>query len=410
MSTLEKASSALRRSSVKLLSLGSGHSDLQMVISQLRDVKAAARTFASTQNATMQDMVKWSLKDENRAIQDAVCQVAELVGVWAEVQKEFGESVKEFRKHFEMIVEGQRSMDTAKTGLEAADAKVLKTKKDMKRAVKAKAADADLREIERRMEASERERERCQIDVFDHVREHEIVKMIRIKDGLIKVTQAYLDMTRKGEILFTAGKFIACQIPDCADCEIADIKYTGSGATMQAVITAKQKVAHYTNRESSEVHVLPEIAAAAAIASSSSSSSSSPPADASEQPPPYSVNPPPSNPFFDDDELSSAAASSPNASGGGASVINVGGGGGGRLYPRLEHSFQSPQAPVSLEQEQRRQQSRRRYSEQTASNRRRSSSTHNPSSSEQQQFMSRSLVEDDLEQGGVKGMDQATLN
>ena len=75
---MDKASSALRRSSVKLMSFGNGHGDLQMIISQLRDVKASSRTFAAAQEAAMQDMFKWAMRDENRAIQDSVCQVCQL--------------------------------------------------------------------------------------------------------------------------------------------------------------------------------------------------------------------------------------------------------------------------------------------------------------------------------------------
>ena len=36
---MEKASKALRRSGVRIKSIGSGHSELQMVISQLKDVR-----------------------------------------------------------------------------------------------------------------------------------------------------------------------------------------------------------------------------------------------------------------------------------------------------------------------------------------------------------------------------------
>jgi hypothetical protein len=36
---MDKASKALRRSGVRIKSIGSGHSDLQMVISQLKDVR-----------------------------------------------------------------------------------------------------------------------------------------------------------------------------------------------------------------------------------------------------------------------------------------------------------------------------------------------------------------------------------
>merc|ERR1719219_2725580 len=62
----------------------------------------------------MQDLVKWSLKDENRAIQDALTQVGELFSVWTEVQRDFSEHLKEFRHQFEMILEGAKQMDAAK--------------------------------------------------------------------------------------------------------------------------------------------------------------------------------------------------------------------------------------------------------------------------------------------------------
>ena len=45
----------------------------------------------------MQDLVKWSLKDENRAIQDALTQVGELFSVWTEVQRELNDHIKEFK-------------------------------------------------------------------------------------------------------------------------------------------------------------------------------------------------------------------------------------------------------------------------------------------------------------------------
>ena len=45
----------------------------------------------------MQDLVKWLLKDENRAIQDALTQVGELFAVWTEVQRELTDHIKEFK-------------------------------------------------------------------------------------------------------------------------------------------------------------------------------------------------------------------------------------------------------------------------------------------------------------------------
>ena len=41
--TMDKASKALRRSGVRIRSIGSGHSDLQMVIAQLKDVRTTGK-------------------------------------------------------------------------------------------------------------------------------------------------------------------------------------------------------------------------------------------------------------------------------------------------------------------------------------------------------------------------------
>ena len=40
---MDKASKALRRSGVRIRSIGSGHSDLQMVIAQLKDVRTTGK-------------------------------------------------------------------------------------------------------------------------------------------------------------------------------------------------------------------------------------------------------------------------------------------------------------------------------------------------------------------------------
>ena len=43
MVNMDKASKALRRSGVRIRSIGSGHGDLQMVIAQLKEVRATGK-------------------------------------------------------------------------------------------------------------------------------------------------------------------------------------------------------------------------------------------------------------------------------------------------------------------------------------------------------------------------------
>jgi len=277
---MDKASKALRRSGVRIRSIGSGHSDLQMVIAQLKDVRTTGKAFSAAQSSAMQDLVKWSLKDENRAIQDALTQVGELFSIWTEVQRELNDHIKEFKHQFDMILEGAKQLDVAKGDLQAAEQKEGKIKKELKKAAK-KATAEELRDMTSRLSEAEREKDIAQLEVVDRVREHEAVKMIRIKDGLFKVSEAYVDFAQKADVIFCAQRDIALQIPDVQDKDIQDIKYTGAGSTMQAVAVAKDKIKKFRPRRSSSHH----------------DRRSSVGVD--DLPPPYSENPP-FNPFYND--------------------------------------------------------------------------------------------------------------
>ena len=195
----------------------------------------------------MQDLVKWSLKDENRAIQDALTQVGELFSIWSEVQREFSEHMKDFKHQFDMILEGAKQLDLAKTDLQSAEVKEGKLKKELKKAAK-KATTEELREMSLKLSEAEREKDLAQLEVVDRVREHEAVKMIRIKEGLFKISEAYIDYAQKCDVIFGAQRDIALQIPDVHDKDIQDIKYTGRSDPPQMVldlifcINSKQKI------------------------------------------------------------------------------------------------------------------------------------------------------------------------
>ena len=59
---MDKASKALRRSGVRIRSIGSGHSDLQMVIAQLKDVRTTGKVGSDqirSDQITPMLMFKW---------------------------------------------------------------------------------------------------------------------------------------------------------------------------------------------------------------------------------------------------------------------------------------------------------------------------------------------------------------
>ncbi|KAI8783690.1 arp2/3 complex-activating protein rickA isoform X2, partial [Biomphalaria glabrata] len=111
---MDKAARVVRRSGVKLMSLGGGHTDLHVLLSEVKDMRNTAKSFMNVQNAVSQDFLKWAISEENRALQDVANQLAELNLLWTEVQREFGEHLKEYRYMFEMILEGEKHVSQSK--------------------------------------------------------------------------------------------------------------------------------------------------------------------------------------------------------------------------------------------------------------------------------------------------------
>ena len=93
---------SIRRSGARLFSLGSGHGNLVMTISQFRELRTATKSVISVQNDTMDDMLKWGNQEGNRAIKDIVERFGELCSMWTEAQKQFANDLKDIRNHFEV--------------------------------------------------------------------------------------------------------------------------------------------------------------------------------------------------------------------------------------------------------------------------------------------------------------------
>lgn len=238
---MDRASRAIRRSGARLKALNGGHADLNLVISELRDVRLAMKSFLTAQNAVAEDMVLWAQADENRVIQDVMTQLAELNALWTDVQKDFVEHLKTFRHHFELILEGEKQVDQARSALAACEQKELRIKKELKRAAK-KATVEEISQLEVKLAQAERAKDLAQFETLEKVQEHEAVKLIRLKQGLMQLSEAYLSLANRGALLFEAQRDIAGHLPDTSP---HHFKYTGSGAMKQAVQRAKDRVEQY---------------------------------------------------------------------------------------------------------------------------------------------------------------------
>lgn len=74
---------------MRLKSMSGGHGALQMVISQLGEVRTSLKAFTQAQATASEDTMRWAAAHENRAIAETFSHLAELSLVWTDVQRDF---------------------------------------------------------------------------------------------------------------------------------------------------------------------------------------------------------------------------------------------------------------------------------------------------------------------------------
>lgn len=74
---------------MKLKCLNSGHSDLNMIISDIGKMRSAFKSFHLAQATTSEDLAKWASKEKNIAMQETFHVLVDICYLWSEVQLEF---------------------------------------------------------------------------------------------------------------------------------------------------------------------------------------------------------------------------------------------------------------------------------------------------------------------------------
>jgi len=65
------------------------------------------------------------------------------------------------------------------------------------------------------------------LSVTEAFKENEAVKLIRLKQNLLKVSESYVELAHKCIHVFEAQADVARALPDAPNTDIHDIKYTG---------------------------------------------------------------------------------------------------------------------------------------------------------------------------------------
>ncbi|KAK3600776.1 hypothetical protein CHS0354_009204 [Potamilus streckersoni] len=175
------------------------------------------------------------------SFQDVVGQISELHLLWTEVQKEFIGHLKEYKHTYEMILEGDKDIDRAKQNLTVCEQKEGKIRKELRKSTR-KSNPVDIRVLEAKLSQAERTKEIAQLEVADKIRENEAVKLIRLKEGLLKLSDAYVDLGKKSCIVFESQRDIALQLPDVHGKELEEVKYSGAAACRNIVQQVRVKL------------------------------------------------------------------------------------------------------------------------------------------------------------------------
>ncbi|XP_052798560.1 uncharacterized protein LOC128230383 [Mya arenaria] len=241
---MDKASRALRRSGAKLMSLGTAHGALNILLADLKEVKMGAKTFMEAQHQAAQDMMKWAVTEENRAVKDVISNIADLYLMWTDVQKNFMGYLKEYRQVFEMVLEGEKHVAQARDNHDYCTEKENRARKELKKCSK-RASSSELRLLESRVEMAIQSKNLADVEVSERIRENEAVKLIRLKEGLLKMSDSYIEMAYKANIIFGAQKNVALQLPDVHGQELEHIQYSGGSTTRYLVDKVREKLQQF---------------------------------------------------------------------------------------------------------------------------------------------------------------------
>ena len=75
--------------------------------------------------------------------------------------------------------------------------------------------------------------------------------MKRIKEGLFKISEAYMEYGQKCDIIFKSQRDIVLKIPDVTGKNSQDVKYAGSVDAASLVTLTKEKLKRFRNSNSS---------------------------------------------------------------------------------------------------------------------------------------------------------------
>ncbi|KAK9497217.1 hypothetical protein O3M35_004575 [Rhynocoris fuscipes] len=252
---MEKANKALRRSGIRLRSVKSGHLALKLIISDWKESKNAYKSFISNQETAWSDIVKWAASEHNRGLREVLDHVVQLQALWTDVQTQFLTALKKIHHQFEAILESEMQLDKSRALLNTYEQKEMKLSKEFRKASSKSSVD-DLKQIEEKLAEVKVSIQSAQMEVASNTTENESVKMLLMKEGLLNLSNQFIELADKTAIIFKAQRVVAGTLPD-AQTNVQDIKFNGADTCTKVVAQAKKDLNVYKSISACQANVPP---------------------------------------------------------------------------------------------------------------------------------------------------------
>lgn len=221
---------------MRLRSMGSGHTDLKLLISEQSSCRRKYKDLIASQTSSIRKLEKWSQSEENPAVQDVLHQVFEVNLLWMDAQREFVVALKEYKRVFERVLEMEKRLDQARKQLSLCEDKERKFQKEL---VKAKEPAITQEKLRQATDA----KNLADAEVSGQQRETEAVKLMSLRAGLLDMSTAWEAMGKKCTILADSQRELAQLIPDVHSDRVQDVpSYAGARDSTRILYTARTQL------------------------------------------------------------------------------------------------------------------------------------------------------------------------
>ncbi|XP_017300729.1 uncharacterized protein LOC103512057 isoform X2 [Diaphorina citri] len=233
---------ALRRSSIRLKSISTGHTELNLLIDGFKQVRDTAKMFCKAQEETIKDLYQLSQKEQNEILAQTCKYLEDLSIQWINVQQEFVDNLKKVKCQFTCIRKEELEVDKLTNKLHSLKKEEIKMNKII---AKPKVTITEKKQCQVHLAETKELITSLNIDLKEKTKQCQLTKSKRIRDGLKQYAESFLHLSNKCNIIFQSFYKAAHHLPDPTVYSSSDQTSRNLDLTRVSVLETKDKIAAY---------------------------------------------------------------------------------------------------------------------------------------------------------------------